>query len=202
MALARRIRAANEAALGATSTLVLRALDREAEIHRRWARLDDAVACWKRIVAAEVYTPETSHAVQELITHYVYVARDYEAGARLCEWALAQGAPTAEVLDLSRKYSSALMHQHLYREALATLDVMMEQLPAPDGTDNDYACAMTELWLIKGYCHFDLKEWEPAREAFTKVVEIHPWSDSQNVQRAQAWLGFVKNRRRDPYSPF
>jgi hypothetical protein len=73
-------------------------------------------------------------------------------------------------------------------EQIKELDLWLSELPPPDGKNKMYAADFTELWVIKGGLHNRLKQPDKARAAFEKVVEIGPWSDSQNVQYARRWL--------------
>jgi TolA-binding protein len=94
------------------------------------------------------------------------------------------------------------MQERRYPETLATVDVALENFPLPDGRDTAYACEFSELFLAKGISHFNLKEWSQARQAFQKVIDIHPWPDSQNVQSARRWLGYVEARKIDPQDAY
>jgi len=201
VALARKVREVNAEASGATATLVLQALALEAQIHRRWARLDEAVPCWQAIMASDRDTTMTRQAAQELAAYHLYVTNDYRAARTVCEWAMKRMRASPEAVAIFTKYAASTLGEHRYVETLATVETTLGFLPPPDGKNKDYACAITEVWLVKGYCHFHLKQWDKAREAFHKVIEIHPWSDSQNVQKAQKWLGFVERRKIDPYDP-
>lgn len=201
VALAQKVREANARTSGVTSTLVLQSLSLEAGIHKRWAHLDEAAKCWMAVMQSERDTSLTRQAANELAAYYLFVADNSPAARAILEWAMRRMRPSADSVAIIAKYATSTLRERRYDETLATVEFSMKALPAPDGKDKDYSCAVTELWLVKGYCHFHLNQWDKAREAFNKVIAIHPWADSQNVQKAQKWLGFVERRTIDPYDP-
>jgi len=202
VALARKVRAVNAQAGGASSDLVLQTLNLEAEIHRRWARMGEAAACWQAVMDSDRDTTVTRKATQELTAYHLYVTKNYPAARALSEWSLRRLQPgTPEAIAVLARYAATTLNEHRLAETLATVETALARLPSPVGASNDYRCAITELYLLKGYCHFHLKQWDQARAAFNKVIEIHPWDDSQNVQKARKWLGFVEQRKIDPYDP-
>lgn len=200
---ARKVREANAQEAGGSSDIGIEALAMEARIHKRWARFNEAVQCWEALVATDAPTTPVLQAAQELIAYRLHVTKDHEAARRICEWALRQLPEGPQAVEVFTKYAASTLREHRYNESLLTTDMALEALPAPEADNNDYACAITELWLAKGYSHFNLAQWNQARQAFEKVIEIHPWADSQNVQKARQWLRFVDARKRtEPYDPY
>jgi hypothetical protein len=187
VAWARRVAEVNAAALGTTSPLVLRALDLEASIHKRWNRLDDAAACWQRLAEASVETTETARAIAELAAYYLYVKADKAAGKQLNEIAMARAPNNVELVRAIVRWLYLEFQEGRVEETLATLDQLLARLPQPN-MDKQYAGELTELWLLKGAAHNRLKQTDRARQAFEKVIEVSPWTDSQNAQNARHWL--------------
>jgi len=201
--MARKVQEANKSGGDSNTLIGLQALALEAKAHKRWASLDSAAKCWAEMLAANRDTGVTREAAVELAAYYIFVSRDFEGARRVCEWALRQGVQGAEGLAIFRRYVSCTLRERRYEETLETVATALAGLPVPDGNDRMYAADYTELYLAQGICHFYLKQWEPAREAFQQVVEIHPWADSQNVQRARQWLESVEARKIvHPYDPY
>ena len=199
VALARKIRAVNEAVGGEPQAgLALESLALEGKAHKRWARQDEAAKCWEAILAADRLTSFSREAAVDLAAYYIFVKRDHAAARLVYEWAMRQGFQGADGLALFTRFVNATMNEGLYADALDMVDLIRAHFPAPDGRDKAYACEYSELFLAKGIVLFYRKEWEQARQAFEKVIEIHPWADSQNAQRARQWLGYVKARKVDP----
>ena len=188
VALARKVAEVNAAASGTTSPLVLRALDAEAQIHKRWNRLDDAAACWKRLSESNTDTPESYRAINDMAAYYLYVKRDKAAGRKLNEIAMARAPNNVELTRAIVHWLNLEFSEGRVEETLATLEQFLPKLPSPNGQDKTYAGELSELWLLKGAGHNLLKQPDKAAPAFQKVLEVSPSSDSQNAQRARRWL--------------
>jgi tetratricopeptide (TPR) repeat protein len=200
--LARRVREVNARAAGPSSRLVLEALKLEADTHKRWADFNSAAACWEAILGGDAVTTTTIEAAKALIAYRLFIRKDSSGARSICEWAMRKFPPGPDIIAIYSKYGASLIQELRYDEALASADALLQSLPAPTPEEQSYACAITELWLIKGYCHFHRKEWAKATDAFNQVIALHPWKDSQNVHKAEKWLGFVRNRKIDPYDPY
>jgi len=202
VALARKVREVNIRATGADAPIVLKTLALEAKIHKRWAQLDEAAECWKALVATDRNTTDTRRSAHELVAYYLFVKRDQARARAVGEWLLRQSPTGPGAVQIMAAYAASSIQEHRYDEGLATVEQSLARFAPPDGKDDNYAYAITELWLIKGICHFHRKEWDKAKEAFNRVIEIHPFADAHNVLKARKWLGFVERRQIDPYDPF
>ena len=199
VALARRVAQMNAAVSGSTSPLVLRALDEEAKIHKRWNRLDDAAACWKRLVESNMDTSATRRAANELAAYYMFVKKDIEAGNRVNELALALSENNLDLVRAIVRQVRVIYTDRRFADAIAMADSLIAVMPPADGENKQYACEMSEVWATKGVSHYFLKQWDKAREALETAIRIHPWKDSQEVQIAQGWLkGCDRNQKKSP----
>jgi hypothetical protein len=188
VALLRKVAEVNTASFGTTSPLVLRALDQEGRVHKRWNRLADAAECWKCLVATRTNTSETCAAADQLARYHLYVTKRFDETRFLSERLLSQTSNNKAVLEGVLLHTVASYNEKRFRETLAEMDQWLAVLPAPDGKDKDYACLYSDVLIGKGYCHFALKQWSKARAALQKAIQVHPWSDSQSVQMAQKCL--------------
>ena len=188
VALARKVAEVNAAAAGSTAPLVLRALDLEAGIQKRWNRWADAAQCWQRLADVSLDTDETRRGTRELAAYYLYVLRDNDKGRRVIERAIERSPGNGELIWALMRWLNLNLREGNVREALEVVENALATVAPPEGQSKQYACDLTELWLCKGACHNRLGQKDKAAEAFRKVIEIHPWSDSQNAQRARMWL--------------
>lgn len=188
VALARKVADVNATAAGSTSPLVLKALELEAAIHKRWNRLDDAAACWKRLADSNVDTSITRRAINELAAYYLFVKQDHEAGMRLNELAIARAPNRLDIVRALITHLKEELRNGRWDESLAILEQTMPRLPAPNGKNKEYAAELTELWLIKATIHNHKQQEKEARAAYEKIIAISPWSDSMNAQRARRYL--------------
>jgi tetratricopeptide (TPR) repeat protein len=199
VALARKIAQVNSAASGSTSPLVLRALDAEAAVHKRWNRLDDAAACWQRVVDSNVKTTDTFKATAELAAYYLYSKRDSVRSQQLLRASLALAPDKIELVRTMNHWLMLYQREARVQDALDIVNELLAQLPEPDESDKAYAAELTELYIIKAGCLNRLRRFTEAIQTFRRVIEIHPWKDSQNVQEAQRWIKILENR--DPRIP-
>ena len=188
VALARKVADVNAAATGSTSPLVLKVLELEAAIHKRWNRLDDAAACWRRLADSNVDTSITRRAINELAAYYLFVKQDHDAGMRLNELAIARAGGRLDIVNALITHLKEELRNGRWGESLALLEQILPRLPAPDAQNKQYAAELTELWLIKATIHNHNKQEKEARAAYEKIIEISPWSDSMNAQRARRYL--------------
>jgi tetratricopeptide (TPR) repeat protein len=188
VALARKVADVNATATGSTSPLVLRSLELEAAIHKRWNRLDDAAACWKRLADANVDTSITRRAINELAAYYLFVKQDHEAGMRLNELAIARAPNRLDIVRALITHLKEELRNGRWDESLGILEKTLPCLSPADAKDKEYAAELTELWLIKATIHNHNKQEKEARAAYEKIIEISPWSDSMNAQRARRYL--------------
>jgi tetratricopeptide (TPR) repeat protein len=166
----------------------LRSLELEAAIHKRWNRLDDAAACWKRLADANVDTSITRRAINELAAYYLFVKQDHEAGMRLNELAIARAPNRLDIVRALITHLKEELRNGRWDESLGILEKTLPCLSPADAKDKEYAAELTELWLIKATIHNHNKQEKEARAAYEKIIEISPWSDSMNAQRARRYL--------------
>jgi len=201
VALARKVAEVNAAASGSTSPLVLRALDLEASIHKRWARLDDAATCWERLAQSNVDTTATRRAFNELAAYYMFVTKDLDAAIRLNEIAIRRAPNNLELIRAIVRDVTGVYEQRRFADTIALVDATVALLPPPEGQDKQYACELAELWVTKGVAHYFLKEWDKARQALETGIRVHPWKDSQEVQLARRWLEGIDKYGTKPPPP-
>jgi len=198
VALVRKVAEVNAAASGTTSPLVLRALDAEAQIHKRWNRLDDAAACWKRLSESNADNPETYRAINELAAYYLYVKPDKVAALRLNEIATARAPNNVELFRAVVHYINLSLREGRVEDAVAAADAVLPNLREPTVGEDAYRGELSELWFVKGAAHNRLKQIEKAHEAFQKAITVSPSPDAQTAQRARHWLethGFTDTTR-------
>jgi hypothetical protein len=188
VALARAVADVNTSATGPTASLVLRAVDAEARIHRRWNRLGDAAVCWQRLVDSDVETTETFEALRELAVYHLFVTRDRANGGRLIATAVARAPNDLERLRAGIRNATSLRRERRFAETVRWIDEITTALPSPETQDGAYACEWAEIHLIKGVAHYFLRQWDEARAALETVVRVHPYPDSEHVEKARHWL--------------
>ena len=187
VAMARKVAEVNATAFGSTAPLVIEALALEANIHKRWARLDDAAACWTRLVESGVANPTTARATSELAAYYIFVKDDAEEARRWSEIATDRAQTNPERVNAVLRDSLLLFRERQHETALTLMNKMIADLPTPEPNDKKYARALGELWLMKGSAHNWLKQKDEARKAFETVLKVNPYGGSQNTL-ARQWL--------------
>jgi hypothetical protein len=111
VAMARKIRAANESRGGEPQArIALESLALEAKAHKRWARLDEAAACWRAVLAGDRDTTSARTAAIDLASYELFVRRDYAAARAIYEWAMRKGIHGTEGLAFFTRYVTATMH--------------------------------------------------------------------------------------------
>jgi tetratricopeptide (TPR) repeat protein len=188
VAMARKIAQVNAAALGSTSPLVLRALDQEAAIHRRWNRLEEAVLCWGQLAESNVNCPEAYRAINELAAYYLYVKPENGFGRQLNDMAW-RGAPNNVELIRAVVHSLNLkLREARVQEALDVADQVLARLPEPTQETKGYGDELAELWSVKGAAHYRMKQMDKAKAAFEKAIQVSSSPDTHIAQRARFWL--------------
>ena len=198
VAAVRAIIAQESAASGSTSPLVLTALSVESGIHKRWNRPGDAATCWQRLADSNVNTTETFRAICELATYHLFVTQNLPAGRRLAQRAVALAPNNLERVRASLQLIRSTQGERRFRDVAAQADQLLAASPSPENQDKPYACELAELWLIKGVAHYEMREWDKAREAFQKAIQVHPWDDSEQVQKARRWIRSCDRRQKNP----
>lgn len=196
VALARRVAEVNAAAFGTTSPLVLRALDLEGAVHKRWNRWDDAAVCWKQLAAANVPTTATYRGIAELASYYLYVRRDTERARQLFVIAIARAPNKVEMVRTVKPVLMMGVREGRLWETLEAVNRILAQLPPPRSDEKEYACALIELLLVKVHILGRLDQLEEGAAACRKILEISPWPDSSAALQAKSWLKSYEAGRR------
>jgi len=188
VALARKVAEVNTEAQGSTAPIVLKARALEGRIHKRWNRWSDAAACWRQLADSGVVTPETVEGIRELAMYYLYIAKDREAGRQLVEIAVGHAADNVEMVKTISHWFVITLREGNPELTIQSLDETLALLPTAQQGGKPYACELSELWLIKAAAHYRLGQRKQAREAYLKILEVHPYEDGLNPQRARTWL--------------
>lgn len=96
-----------------------------------------------------------------------------------------------EFLRIAIRNLEATYEEHRDDLVVAEAEFWLKALPPPQGRDKEYACQLSELWLFKAYAHEHLRQWDRARDACRKLIDMHPYPDSQNVFQAKDILRVV-----------
>ena len=190
--LARKIAQAN----GPKSPLTFRAIELEGELYRRWGMPQEAAQCWKNLVALDRESTPARRVIPQLTAHYIYVEKEYGQARELALERIARSADPLEGGRAAIDLGQAFRKEKRYADALAVVDLTLDLVGKPDGSNNDKASLYSELWLLKAFALYESSQREAAREAFRRVVEYSPWPDSQPAITADRWLRGMERKDR------
>jgi len=183
---------------GAGSPIGLRALEMEADLHKRTGAIWLARDCWTRLVALDIDSTPALHAAAELAAYHTYQTRRYDEARALAMQRLERAKNPIESMKAAAQVAEALRWGKRREEAVAFLDANIQKFPPPTIGSIEYASAYSDLWLIKAHTLYELGKRDEARLAYENVIRSSLWPDSQPALLATMRLRGMNEKDKQP----